>query len=177
MKSMKSIARDTALLSLCASLMFSLKLALFWLPNIHFGALLIIIFTLSFRHKVLYIIYLYVLLEVAVFGFSPLWTIAYLYVWTFLAGLTWLLRSMKGAVGWAVLSGVFGLAFGALTAPPFLLITVGPNRFFQVFLPYWVSGIPFDIAHCVGNFAICIFLFNPLMKAINKMPFIDARGS
>ena len=165
----KPTARDIAVLSLCAALMFALKMALFWLPNIHFGATLIIIYTLVFRHKVLYIIYLYVLLEVAVFGFNPLWTIGYLYVWTILAGLAWLLRGMKSTIGWAVLAGIFGLSFGALMAPPFLLISFGPARFFQTFVPYWVSGIPFDIAHCAGNFAVCLFLFKPLTKAMNKL--------
>ena len=162
----KLSVRDIAVLALCAALMFALKMALFWLPNIHLGATLIIVYTLTFRHKALYIIYLYVLLEVAVFGFSPLWTIGYLYVWTFLAGLTWLLRRMKSPIAWAVLSGAFGLVFGALMAPPFLLITVGPERFLQAFLPYWASGIPFDIAHCVGNFAVCLVLFKPLRKAL-----------
>ena len=169
----KPAVRETAVLALCAALMFALKMALFWLPNIHLGATLIIVYTLTFRHKALYIIYLYVLLEVAVFGFSPLWTIGYLYVWAILAGLTWLLRWMKSAIGWAVLSGVYGLCFGALMAPPFLLITFGPDRFFQAFVPYWVSGIPFDIAHCIGNFAVCLFLFKPLTSIMNRLSLHD----
>ena len=156
-------------MAFCAALMFALKMALVWAPNIHFGALLVIIYTLAFRHKVLYIIYLYVLLEIAVFGFNPLWTAAYLYVWTLLAGAAWLFRRMKHPLGWAVLSGVFGLCFGALTAPPFLLLTVGAENFFSAFLPYWVSGIPFDLTHCAGNFALCLLLFKPLTSVLRKL--------
>ena len=163
---LKPAVRDLAVLAFCTSLMFALKMAMVWLPNIHMGALLIIVYTQKFRQRVLYIIYAYVLLEIAVFGFNPLWSIGYLYVWIILAGLTWLLRNMKSALGWATLSGAFGLAFGALTAPPFLLITLGPERFFQAFLPYWAAGIPFDIVHCAGNFAICLFLYKPVTKAL-----------
>ena len=163
------VARDVAILTLCATIMFALKVALMWLPNIHFGALLIIVYTLTFRYKVLYIIYLYVLMEILLFGFNPMWAIGYLYVWTILAGLAGLFRKMKNPLGWAVLAGVFGLSFGALMLPPFLLISVGPTRFFQMFIPYWITGIPFDIAHCIGNFAVCLFLFTPLTKLMSQI--------
>ena len=165
----KLAIRDIAILAICAALMFALKMALIWIPNIHFGALLIIVFTLTFRYKVLYIIYLYVLLENLVFGFSPMWSIGYLYVWTILAGITWLFRKMENPLGWAVIAGAFGLCFGALMAPPFLLIVFDPSDFFKAFVPYWISGIPFDVAHCIGNFALCLFLFKPLSKLINKL--------
>ena len=167
--SLKLAAKDITILSLCAALMFALKMALIWLPNIHFGALLIIIYTLTFRYKVFYIIYLYVFLEILVFGFNPLWSIGYLYIWSILAGLVLLFHRMENPLGWAVLAGAFGLGFGALMAPPFLLLSFGPARFFQSFLPYWVSGIPFDIAHCIGNFAICLFLFKPLTRLMNRL--------
>ena len=161
--------RDITAISICAALMFALKMALIWLPNIHFGALLIIVYTITFRYKVFYIIYLYVLLEILVFGFNPTWSIGYLYVWSILAGLVLLFRKMENPVGWAVLAGSFGLCFGALMAPPFILIAFGPDRFIGAFLPYWMSGIPFDVAHSIGNFVICLFLFNPVKNVLNKL--------
>ena len=162
------IAKDITQLALCAALLFILKMAMIWLPNVHFGVLLIIVYTLTFRHRVLYIIYTYVLLEIFVFGFDPMWSVGYLYIWTLLAGLVWLFRGMKQPLGWAVLAGGFGLFFGALMAPPFLLITIGPANFLKAFLPYWVAGIPFDLVHAAGNFAICLFLFNPLLRIMKK---------
>jgi len=33
----------------------------------------------------------------------------------------------------------------------------------------WVSGIPFDIAHCVGNFIIALVLFKPLRELLEKL--------
>ena len=163
------VAKDIAILAICAALMFALKVALVWLPNIHFGALLIIVFTKTFRYKVLYIIYLYVLMEILLFGFNPMWSIGYLYVWTILAGLVWVFRKMESPLGWAVLAGAFGLSFGALMAPPFILIAFGPEQFFHAFIPYWATGILFDITHCIGNFVLCLFLFKPLSKIMNNL--------
>ena len=168
---LKLAAKDIAVFALCATLMFALKMALMWLPNIHFGALLIIIFTLTYRYKVFYIIYLYALMEILVFGFNPFWSIGYLYVWSILAGLALLFRRMENPLGWAVLAGAFGLSFGALMAPAYVLISYKPEEYFIGFLGHWITGIPFDIAHCIGNFAICLFLFKPLTKVMNK-PYV-----
>ena len=32
----------------------------------------------------------------------------------------------------------------------------------------WISGIPFDIAHCAGNFVIALLLFRPLRALMEK---------
>ena len=34
---------------------------------------------------------------------------------------------------------------------------------------YWISGIPFDLMHCAGNFAIALVLFKPLRKLTEKL--------
>ena len=33
----------------------------------------------------------------------------------------------------------------------------------------WVSGIPFDLVHCVGNFFMALLLFVPLRKLITRL--------
>ena len=33
----------------------------------------------------------------------------------------------------------------------------------------WISGIPFDIAHCAGNFVIALLLFKPMRKLLCKL--------
>ena len=33
----------------------------------------------------------------------------------------------------------------------------------------WASGIPFDIAHCVGNFCMTLVLFKPLRELLEKL--------
>ena len=33
----------------------------------------------------------------------------------------------------------------------------------------WVSGIPFDLLHCGGNFVIALIIFRPLRTALEKL--------
>jgi energy-coupling factor transport system substrate-specific component len=92
------------------------------------------------------------------------WNINYLYVWPILAVAACLLREMKHPLAWAVLSGVFGLMFGALCAP--VDVFIGGWGYA---VSKWVSGIPFDLAHCVGNFVIALLLFVPLRTLVEKL--------
>lgn len=150
--------REIILLSLMGALLVAVQYALAFLPNIELVSLLIILYTLVFRRKVLYIIYLFALIEGLIYGFTIWWT-TYLYVWTILAAIAHLFRRMDSPLGWAVLSGAFGLVFGALCEIPWL-ITAGP----RVAAAAWVSGIPFDLVHCIGNFIVALALFRPLYR-------------
>lgn len=131
-----------------------------FLPNVELVSLLIMLFTRVFGRKVLYIIYIFVLLQGVIYGFH-LWWVTYLYVWTVLAFLTWLCRAFDSPWFMAALSGLFGLMFGALDAIPYLFIGGIPMA-----VSRWFAGIPFDLIHCAGNFALCLALWKPLQKAL-----------
>ena len=55
--------RDLIALSLLACLMFGAKFAMQNIPNVHLGAVLLIVATLRFGHKALYMAFVYVMLE------------------------------------------------------------------------------------------------------------------
>ena len=154
----KLTIRQIALFGMLGALTFGLKVAMSYLPNIEPVSLLVMIFAVVFGRKCVYPIYLYVLMEILIYGLGT-WNINYLYVWAVLALAAYLLRNMKSALGWALLSGGFGLAFGLLCAPvDFFLGDIG------YVVSKWVSGIPVDVMHCAGNFVIALLLFNPLRK-------------
>ena len=71
---------------------------------------------------------------------------------------------MESALGWALVSGVFGLAFGALCG--IVDVFIGG---FAYALAKWTSGLLFDIYHCVGNFVIALLLFQPLRELMEKL--------
>jgi energy-coupling factor transport system substrate-specific component len=116
-----------------------------------------------FGLKGLYPIYLYVMLEILFYGLGT-WNINYLYIWAILALAAYALRKMEHPLGWAILSGTFGLLFGALCAP--VDVVIGG---FGYAIAKWVSGIPFDLAHCAGNFLIALLLFVPLRDLLNSL--------
>ena len=144
-------------------LTFALKLAMAPLPNIEPVSLMVMLFAVTFGRRAFYPICVYVLLEFAVYGFG-LWSFCYLYIWGILAVLAWLMRRETHPLMWAVLSGGFGLAFGLLCAPADLLVG-GPAWA----LSRWVSGLPFDLLHCAGNFFIALVLFSPLRTLFDRL--------
>ncbi len=156
-------ARELVLLALLGALLFVTKTALALLPNIEPVSLLILVYTAVLGWKALCPVYVYVALEYMVWGFG-LWSACYLYVWPVLVLLAMLFRRMESAVGWAVLSGAFGLCFGGLCA---LVYLVSGGWAFA--LSWWVSGIPFDLLHCAGNFAMALVLFRPCKKTLLRL--------
>lgn len=161
--SKKLTVREIVLFGILGAMTFAAKYVMSYLPNIEPVSLMVMLFAVVFGVKALFPIYLYVIMEILFFGLG-LWNINYLYIWAVLALAAYLLRDMKSPVGWAVLSGVFGLLFGALCG--IVDIFIGG---FGYAVTKWISGIPFDIAHCVGNFVIALLLFNPLRELLTKL--------
>ena len=114
--------RELVLLALLGALLWVSKMALAMLPNIEPVSLLLIVYTVVLGWKALIPLYVYVVMELLIWGIG-FWSICYTYVWLVLVVLAMLFRRMDSPLGWAVLSGAFGLSFGALCA-----------------LVYWVTG-------------------------------------
>lgn len=156
--------------AVAAALMFAAQVALAGFANIELVSLLVMLFTLCLGRRVLYSVYAFALLEGLTYGFH-LWWITYLYVWTVLAGVTWFFRNTRHVLVKAVISGLFGLMFGALCSIPYVFVGG-----FTMAAAYWVSGIPFDLAHCAGNFLLCLILWRPLSKALEKIGLMQAEA-
>ena len=160
---LKLTLRQVVLFGILAALTFGLKVAMSGLPNIEPVSLMVMLFAVIFGWKALYPIYLYVMMEILFYGIG-LWNINYLYIWAVLMIAAMLLRKAESPIFWAILSGVFGLLFGALCG--IVDIFIGGIGYAAA---KWVSGIPFDIAHCAGNFVIALLLFRPLRRLLEKL--------
>ena len=160
---MKPVVKEVALFGMLGALTFAAKLVMAGLPNIEPVSLMVMLFAVTFTRKAVFPIYVYVAMEFLVYGLNT-WSVCYLYIWLVPAAAAYLLRGMKPPLAWALLSGVYGLAFGALCAPVDLVIgglayAVGK----------WVNGIPFDLLHCAGNFVIALVLFVPLRDLLSRL--------
>jgi energy-coupling factor transport system substrate-specific component len=155
--------KDIALIGIMSAILVAVQVALGFLPNIELVSLLIIVYTLVFGRKTLYIIYVFVAVEGLIHGIG-LWWINYLYVWTILFVIAMLLRKQHSPYIWALISGFFGLSFGALCAIPNLFLSgIGSA------VSYWIAGIPFDILHGAGNFVVALLLFYPLYQVLDRI--------
>ena len=145
--------RDLALMGAMTCLLIVSVHALAPLPNVEPVTLLVILFTLFWGKRVAYILTAYLLLEGCFYGFG-LWWVMYAYLWPLLALLTFLCRRQKSVWFWSLLSGAYGLFFGALCSMAFT---------------WWVAGIPYDLVHCLSNGILCMVLFRPLNHVLNRL--------
>lgn len=160
---MRLKVKDIVIIGMMVAMLEAAKLALAAIPNVELVSLLIILFTLFFEKKIIYVLQAFVLIEGIVYGFG-VWWIMYLYAWPLLAFVTWLFRKQKSVWVFAAVSGVYGLLFGALCSIPYFFIG-GWNMGFS----WWIAGIPYDLIHGVSNFIVCMVLFVPLRKVMNKL--------
>lgn len=156
-------SKDIVLVGMLAAIMVVAKISLDFLPNIELVTLLIMLYTLIFRKHVSYVIFIFVLIEGIRFGFG-IWWISYLYIWPILSFSTALFHKQKNLAFWSIFSASFGLGFGALTAIPYLFTSGVPAT-----IAYWIAGVPYDIAHCIGNLIITLVLFLPLQTILKKV--------
>lgn len=156
-------AKRVVLCGVLAAVMVALQVAMSPLPNIEPVSLLVMVYTIVFGRAVYYIVVPFVVLEGLIYGFG-IWWFSYLYVWPLWAAVVlWLGRKERTPQIWAVASGVFGLSFGGLCALPYL--AGGP----WAALSWWLSGIPFDVLHCGGNFVMALILQRPLCQLLCRL--------
>lgn len=159
--------KNIALLGVMIAILEVAKNVLAFLPNVELVTLFIILYTLYFGRKVFLIVPAFVLIEGCIYGFG-LWWIMYLYTWPLLAVLTMIFKKQESVWFWSILSGMFGLFYGALSSIPYLFLGG-----FQTAFSWWIAGIPFDIVHCISNFVLCLILFKPLQNVMRHMSIVS----
>lgn len=155
--------KDLAIMGAMVAIIEVAKIQLAFIPNVELVSLLTILFTLYLGKKIYFVIAAFVLIEGILYGFG-IWWIMYLYAWPLLATLTLLFQKHKKVWTYSFLSGIFGLLFGALCSIPYF-VTGGFSGGFG----YWIAGIPYDLIHGVSNFIICMLLFKPLHRVLNRL--------
>lgn len=164
----KNAALDVALVALMVAVIEVCKFAMVAIPNVSLTAFWLVLFTKHFGNRVYYVVPVFTLIEGVIFGFN-LWWISYLYAWPLLVLIARVFRENDSAVIWATISGIFGLSFGALCAIPYVFTGTDLKSGIVAAISWWVAGIPWDIVHCVGNFALMMLLYKPLGKVIDNL--------
>ena len=164
-------ARDVATVGLMIAVIEACKFAFAQLPNIELTSFFIIMFTLYFGTKTLFAIPAIIIIEALFYGYEIMWVTAYCYVWPMLFLLAMLFRRFKNAYSMAMLSGIFGFAFGFLCSFPYLFVSTAtnPTAGLASAIAYWIAGIPFDIIHGISNFIIMAVLFVPVSKIFERI--------
>lgn len=161
--SLKLSAKDITLIGLMVAIIEVCKVLMKDLPNIELTTFWIIMFTLYFGKKVIYVVPTFIIIEGTMFGFG-MWWIMYLYLWPLLALVTWIFRKNNSAWFWSVIAGLFGLFFGFFGSFPYI-VTSGLHAAFA----WWVQGIPWDITHAIANCTLMLVLYKPIRQIMNRV--------
>lgn len=168
---LKISIQDIALIGMMTAVIEVSKLALSFLPNVELVTFWIIMFTLFFGPKVIYAIVVFILIEISIYGVH-IWVIMYFYIWPLLAIVVYLCRKQNSPWFYSILSGLFGVLFGAFCSVPYIVIGAvdgGIRSGLLMAFNWWVAGIPFDIVHGVANFAIMSVLYVPVRALLERM--------
>ena len=158
------------------AVMYASKLLMEVAPNIHLLGVFTIAFTVVYRKKALYPIYIYVILNGIFCGFAA-WWVPYLYVWTVLWGVVMLLpeplpKKLRPFV-YMTVCAAHGFLFGTLYAPAQAVLF---GMSFQGMVSWIIAGLPFDLIHGVSNF-FCGILIVPVISALRLAERSMAGGS
>ena len=165
---MKRTIRELTIFSMLGAVMYASKILMDLAPNIHLIGVFIVAFTIVYRQKALYPIYVFVFITGMLSGFAA-WWVPYLYIWTVLWGVTMLLpKNMPQAVAsvvYPIVCALHGLFFGVLYAPVQALMF---GFTFEQTLAWIAAGFTFDIIHTIGNFAVGLLIY-PASEALKRL--------
>lgn len=164
---MKLTIKEMTMFAMLGALMYISKMIMEFAPNVHLLGVFTIAYTVVYRKKALYPIYIYVILNGIFGGFAP-WWLPYLYVWTILWGVVMLLPKKMpkkiAPVVYMVICAAHGFLFGTLYAPV-QAILYGLD--FKGTLAWIIAGLPWDFIHGVSNF-FCGILIVPIILILRR---------
>ena len=146
------------------AVMYASKILMDVFPNIHLLGAFTMAFTIHYRKKALYPIYIYVLILGLFSGFAA-WWVPHLYLWTVLWGVVMLLPEKTPKFVYILVCSAHGFLYGTLYAPA-QAIMFGLD--FQGMIAWIIAGLPYDCVHGIGNLCVGILIL-PIVKLLRKL--------
>nr|MBQ8252471.1 hypothetical protein [Lachnospiraceae bacterium] len=161
---MKLTIKEMTLFGMLGAVMYCSKVFMEFLPNVHLLGVFTVAFTVVYRKKALYPLYVYVMLNGLFAGFN-MWWIPYLYIWTVLWGVTMLLPEKAPKIVYMLVCSAHGFLFGTLYAPA-QAIMFGLD--FKGMIAWIIAGLPYDCVHGAANFCVGILIV-PMIALLKKL--------
>ena len=160
---------EICIYAMLGTLMMVADLVMNIIPNVHLGGMLIVVYTLVYRAKALFPIYVYVVLIGFFEGFG-LWWIPYLYVWTILWLMVMLLPKKMpkwlAPIVYTIVCGLHGFGFGLWWLPSQMLLF---DYTWEFAWAWWKVGFVLaDLPHGIGNLVGSILIL-PLTDLLRRL--------
>lgn len=165
---MKLSVKELAVFGMLGTLMCISKYVMEILPNMHLLAVFTVAFTVVFRKKALYPIYIFVFLVGFFSGFS-VWWLPYLYIWAVLWGAVMLIpKNLNPKIApfvYIAVCSLHGFLYGTIYAPAQALLF---GLDFKGTVAWIIAGLPFDMVHGFSNLCLGVLIV-PIIKVLNKL--------
>ena len=165
---MKLSVKELAVFGMLGTLMCISKYVMEFLPNMHLLAVFTVAFTVVFRKKALYPIYIFVFIIGLFSGFS-VWWLPYLYIWAVLWGAVMLIpKNINPKIApfvYIAVCSLHGFLYGTIYAPAQALLF---GLDFKGTVAWIVAGLPFDMVHGFSNLCLGVLIV-PIIKVLNKL--------
>ncbi len=114
---MKLSTKEIVIFAMLGALMYTSKVIMEWIPNVHLLGILTVSYTIVYQKKALYPIYIFVFILGLLNGFS-VWWIPHLYIWTLLWGVVMLLPKDTKPIYYIIVCAMHGFLYGTLYSQP-----------------------------------------------------------
>lgn len=142
------------------------RLSFSFLPNVQPMTVLLVCITLYYGWKSgLAVSLLSVLLTNFYLGMGP-WTIAQFAAYSVLIGLTYLLEDSYESIPLPFMQ--FFVAFLGIVYGLIISLVQAPFFGWNIFVPYYLSGLPYDIMHAGGNIVFFALLYPIAMRVFQR---------
>lgn len=156
--------RRLMLIAMLSTMAYVGRIMFSFIPNVQPTTTIIIIVTIyigSFDGLLVAIITM--LMSNLHLGMGP-WTIAQIVAFSSIVFLFHIVKKTSVHIKYYPIIALFsGLLYGFVIS-----LVQAPFFGWEIFFPYWISGIPFDIYHALGNFGFFIILYKPLGNILNN---------
>lgn len=165
--------KEIVLIAVLSAILTMSQMALSFIPNVELVTLLIIIYSIIYEKKALYMVGIFVIMMGIFHGFGT-WWFGYVIIWPLFSFITYKLRKrIEGKyLILSIYSGIFGLMFGILYTIPNILFAG-----WKAGAAYYIAGIPYDIIHGAGNYFLMLFLgkrvYDILQKLNNQYLYVE----
>lgn len=166
MKEKHYSTRKIALLGMLTALIYVSRVSLAFLPNVQPMTTILIVITLAMSVKDGLIVAILSLIVTNISMGFGVWTLAQIVSFTIVIFVMSAFRKIYTKVPviiMAMVCGLMGVLYG-------LIISLVQAPFFGwiSFFPYYISGIPYDMFHAIGNFCFYIILAPTIDKLIKN---------
>lgn len=157
-------ARRMSLIAMLSSLSFVGRMMFTFLPNVQPTTVIILIVTMYLGTYDGWLVAITSILISNLYLGMGVWTLAQITSFSVLILIVHICKKINLNIGcYPIVALLMGFTYGFIIS-----LVQAPFFGWASFFPYWISGLPYDLNHAVGNYLFFIILHPPLSRILKN---------